>query len=677
MTLKTRFLLFFSALGRHSRNTRFAYGFILLALWCVTRWPWLDCDGGTPSLWEFGYFVTDEGYYLGGGKEKFCFGSFVELLRGEACTFGFSPGTHLLCWLSYLVFGLKSWAVRVPFFLINMVAYGSLFWFLARRTLPWIAFSLCCCVMFTPFMVVYERTASNDVLIASLFVMAYVASCGRSWTRIVLAGVLCALIALIKPSVYVLLPIVAGGILTVRKTRSRVLDVACFFAVFSSVIVLEKVALFSLLQPDALLNGVPPSEIITRTTSHYAFPSLLDFERVFCGLTTFPRYPANTLLSVWSVLLTVLPLTALSRCVCGGNRRFKWHPRLVMYLMVPAYCFAVAIMNTHYTHYFIPVMLFSPILWMEIRRDLRGGGGQSPWMFCVIILVAFLSGLCLNFSGYPPSVLQEAQNYAARMFNLPSKTVWLFNWERLLLWSLLIGGVGALGLWYRSFSRGKKRRFPIATVVLEAFALFAGVLLALSVCYSQLPLAILAPYIKFPQEAIGVNLRLCLMVSTFLILSVWLLPGGISRGRVWHLMLPLVFMVAIAVCPTWRQGAFELTARNHLYREAVKKLLSVIPPNALVIGERAPQLLLATSVKAASSFLFNCDPMPVVEAMAKKSPETPIIALLDREQIYNWQHYEQNKDKVTCRPFEKMVLPSFATGKPIDIYIAEIRVIKR
>jgi hypothetical protein len=43
----------------------------IAALWVVTRALWGDCDPGVPSMWEYGYNATDEGYYLVGGKEKF------------------------------------------------------------------------------------------------------------------------------------------------------------------------------------------------------------------------------------------------------------------------------------------------------------------------------------------------------------------------------------------------------------------------------------------------------------------------------------------------------------------------------------------------------------------------------------------------------------------------------
>lgn len=675
MTFKKRIQSGCAILGQRTNFARLLYGVVLLSLWCLSRWPWLDCDGGTPSLWEFGSFVTDEGYYLGGAKEKYCFGFFVELLRGEACTFGFSPLTHLLCWASYLIFGLKAWATRVPFFLISMLAYGSLFWFLARRTLPLLAFAACCCVMFTPLMVVYERTASNDVLIAAFFVMAYVAACGRSVPRALLAGSLCAAIAWVKPSAYVLLPLVVCGMLSVRKTKSRLVDLGCFLAAFFAVVALEKIALFAILRPDAVLNGVTASEVVRQTTSHYGMPNLLDFERVFCGLVSFPRYPANTALAVWAVLLTLLPLTVLCWRLAGGRGRFRLDRRLILYVMVPAYCFAVAIMNTHYAHYFIPVILFSPILWLEMRRDLRGGQRGAWWPVFSIAVVALVSGVCLKATGYTREAILDAQYYAARTMNLPQSAPWLFNWKPMLVWGVIIAGVGVSGLWYRLVARANGARVPLLGGALQSLGLAACVVLALSISYSQLPLAIVAPFSKYPQESLLMNMRVVLVAAVMIALSVWILPRAISRGIVWHTGMLAVFAAAFVICPVWRNAAGELTVRSHLMAEGTKKLLAALPPDALVIGERAPQLLLASPVKACSTIPFNDNPIPVIEAVTKARPGTPLVAVIDTQFTYNLEHYQRNADKVTLRLYEKLRLPSVSTGKPVDVYLGQLSVI--
>ena len=41
-----------------------------VAIYLLSRLPWITCDPGVASIWEYGYNATDEGYYLAGGKEK-------------------------------------------------------------------------------------------------------------------------------------------------------------------------------------------------------------------------------------------------------------------------------------------------------------------------------------------------------------------------------------------------------------------------------------------------------------------------------------------------------------------------------------------------------------------------------------------------------------------------------
>ena len=63
--------------------------FLLFVLgWLLLRIFWIDCDSGIPSMWEYGFHVTDEGYYLGGGRDMFLWGSFVDLPRGGCMSYG-------------------------------------------------------------------------------------------------------------------------------------------------------------------------------------------------------------------------------------------------------------------------------------------------------------------------------------------------------------------------------------------------------------------------------------------------------------------------------------------------------------------------------------------------------------------------------------------------------------
>ena len=112
-----------SSVQRLARHLRACLPFLaFLLLWGIPRIGWITCDGGVPAMWEYGYFVTDEGYYLDGGKEKLLYGDFVDLTRTEAFTYGFSPGTHWLAYLALSCFGLSYWAFRIPFILIGSLA---------------------------------------------------------------------------------------------------------------------------------------------------------------------------------------------------------------------------------------------------------------------------------------------------------------------------------------------------------------------------------------------------------------------------------------------------------------------------------------------------------------------------------------------------------------------------
>ena len=79
--------------------------------------------------------------------------------------------------------------------------------------------------------VAYERTASNDALIGSLLVMSYVCATGKSIWRTISAGLIAGAIALVKPSVWALLPIAAAGVLEGDGFRNCAKRLAVFCGV--------------------------------------------------------------------------------------------------------------------------------------------------------------------------------------------------------------------------------------------------------------------------------------------------------------------------------------------------------------------------------------------------------------------------------------------------------------
>ncbi len=516
--------------------------------------------------------------------------------------------------------------------------------------------------MLTPYMVVYERTASNDVLIASLFVLAYVLAAGRSVARTVVAGVLCGLIAWVKPTAYVLLPMVVAGVWSARKTRWRLCDLAWFLGVFGVTVALRNVTLGILLRPDMAASGLTAAELIRKTTSHYGLPDLTKVERVFCGITSFPRQPTGTLLACWTVLLTVLPLSVLAFCVARGKRWLAWNYRLVLYVMVPAYCFAVAIIWTYYTHYLIPVMLFSPVLWLEARKDLRRAGNDAPkWLMPVLVTMAAVAGFCFTLPQVPAKAMELVQKCASNQYNLPQQSVWHMTWPQMLTWALPIWAVCVAGIWLWI----KKRANAIVRIAL----VLPCVVTAVSICFAAIPMGVLAPYMRQPVDAILLNIRLCLSLATALVLCIWICPRMVSRRKFWYGLIGCGLVLSAVICPTWRQGIKELAERRFLYRDAATAITQALPLDAILISERAPQLMLASPVRASSTFLANCNPMPLVNAATDKMPEVPLFAALDPGS-YNMQHFQNAKMRFSQVLTVK--LPSTGTGQPVDVYVVRL-----
>jgi hypothetical protein len=141
----------------------------------------------------------------------------------------------------------------------------------------------------------------------------------------------------------------------------------------------------------------------------------------------------------------------------------------------------------------------------------------------------------------------------------------------------------------------------------------------------------------------------------------------------WYGLLPLIFAGATLANPVWRNGMAELTQRGHLHKQAIAQLAALVPDNAVVFGERAPQLCL--TLKARVSPAPNRDPVPTVLAMHKKFPDRPLFALLDSEHNYHFTHYEENKDKLRMEVLRTLKLPSFNTGLPSDVFLVRLHLI--
>lgn len=638
---------------------------LFFVIWSLLRLPWLTCDGGIPSVWEYGYFVTDEGYYLGGGKEKYLWNAFVDLGRIEAFTYGFSPGTHILSWLAHLCFGLSTWAWRIPFVLVNATAWLTLFKFLSRKVRPFHAFLLCVAVSCTPMIVAYERTASNDVLIGSLLVLSYVAASTKGFKELLLSAFLAASIVLVKPSVYVLLPIVLASVLSVKHFKNKLVDLAVFIALSAAFIGGFKLLAALMVQGDAVSQQATMWEIVKRTTTHYPLPDLTNIPMILKGWSNFPRDPSGVLLGVWAIVLTVAPILAFCRCAAS----LKWSPNLILYVLIPAYMAGISIMNTLYTHYFIPVMMMIPILWVCMGEDFRSNAPTEEnhgfWRALLVLVVSAAIGVavCLWAENLrlPPAVLQK---YYARIYNFSSENVWHLTLPYVLA---LTGGITAFGWLFA-------RRSNVPKVVLILVLPFASFVCA-SVCLAQLPAVLFAPFMRADQMKYLANMTLCVSCGTAFILAALTAARHMTRAGIWHTVPVCCLILSVMFSPVWRDAAFELLRPGtHYHDQAARTLKRLLPADAIVIGERSNQMLMSLPIRTATTFPTNSDPIPIVKNLVKRNPKTPLFALIDSQHAYCIRHYEKNKSWCRLVPLHKFRMPSFGTGKLADVHLCAIKI---
>jgi len=627
------------------------------AVWLALRVFWLDGDPGVPALWEYGYNATDEGYYMGAGKDKFLWGAFCDFTRNESFTYGYSPLTHWLSYAAYRVFGLSDWCWRLPFVLLYFIAWMCSFSYVAKRCGNVQAFVWCTCLSLMPVMVVYERTACNDLTIAALGVIAFCVASGRGLWCIFAAAVIAGAITLIKPSVWVVLPIVAAGILSERKSRSVWLDLGLFAgASVLAVVMWKSLALLSVL-PEAARHGLSPAEIIRRTTTHNALPSLLDIVQFLRGFSSFPRDVCFKALSAVAAFLAVVPLSMAARAVIAR----RWNARLVFYLALLAYTAGISVNNTICLHYYHPALLLLPILWAQVWQDMEelpapDVSRKAVWVLIAVAIVGtVVASVCVMSSLISP---QEAIAYFSTISNLPQKIVWGMNGACVV--SVAIAVVVALGV-----VRG------LHSLKREGVFWFVGAFAAASVAFSTAAIPCVARYVRLTPSDYTLPMSLTLAGGLVWMIAAFAADGKLRRWAVAG-FVPVTVALCFAFTPSWRAAAVELLRpASHVQREVAEEVAKRLPPEAVVIGERSTQVLMGKPFRTATT-MPACDPIPIVRQLFAKDRQAPVYALLDSQNAYNLQHFQKHQDEFRLDLLKKFQLPSFAAGKPADVFLCRV-----
>ena len=393
--------------------------------------------------------------------------------------------------------------------------------------------------------------------------------------------------------------------------------------------------------PDAAQSGVSIWEIVRRTTTHYPLPPIFDFASHFKGLSAFPRDPSIQLLGAIAALLVSVPFAMAARGVLAK----RWNGRLLLFLAVPAYVAAVSVMNTIYTHYFLPVVTMLPVLFCAISKELDEGEEESmTWKktattLLPVLAVCAVAAIFLATYSAPPTV---SQNFYSRIYNFPSKNVWGLTWSIMLVFTI----AAQIAIWaLRGFKPPK----------LSAVAWIAASFVAASVVFAAIPAVQLAPY----------------MVSAVFLVAIF--GKRLPRYAISVFAMPLCVLAMYVATPNWRASFAELLRPGtHYHAQVAAEIAKLVPEDAVVIGERSNQMLMSLPIRTATTFAANSDPIPVIESILKAKPDAKLYALADSQHAYNLQHYREHAKEYALQPVKTFKMPSFSTGAPADVYLCKI-----
>lgn len=633
---------------------------VFAAVWLALRVLWITCDTGIPSIWEFGFHTTDEGYYLCGGKERLLWGSFVDLDRQEALNYCYSYGTHWLSYLAHLCFGLSTWTWRIPFVILYFCGWLMMFRAVAVRSDNRFAFVTCLAASVVPLVVVYERGASNDATIAALVAIAFSLASGSGRWRLAAAAVATSLIGTVKPSVWVMMPIVLSAVLQDRKTRSRILDAVVYVGLTIAFSYLWKVVSALTVLDVAQSHGMSPWAVLAQVNATYGIPSIMDIAQDFRALASFPRDPSIRAMGALSIFVFVVPTAMALESIL----RRRWSPRILFYLTMAAYAFALNVINSMYTHYFLPLIILLPALCAAIREDLSERISESvswkPLLSVSLLLVVVLSVGVLFVSTVQVDI-QTAARFYSRIHNLPQENPWRLSWPFLILGTLL-------GVLFVACQRG------LRAVKCEGWAWAGAFFLVASVAFAAYPGAILAPRLKVDPLVFYLPLLLNLLVGTLFVFVLFAKPAALARPMSAAFVLLAAVLLSYLVLPTWRQSSVELVSRRaHYDAYLAQELKQLLPQDAIVLGERTDQALFSLPIRSVTTFLTASNPIPYVEKFLRKDPQAKLFALIDSQCNYNLQHFMKHRDKYRLELVKTFKMPSFSDGRLSDVHLCRVR----
>lgn len=104
----------------------------------------------------------------------------------------------------------------------------------------------------------------------------------------------------------------------------------------------------------------------------------------------------------------------------------------------------------------------------------------------------------------------------------------------------------------------------------------------------------------------------------------------------------------------------------------VAEIARLVPKNALVVGERANDLLMSVPLRTATTFPTAGDPTPVLDAARALNAQTPLYALLPMNpQNLNYRSFLE-KRKYGLVKVKSFPLPAFKDGRNEETWLCRV-----
>ena len=616
---------------------RWLVAIILVVVLSVLRLPWREADGGNYAFWSYAFFVTDEQMYTDGGRLAVLTSRFLDPELSMPPTFLGSWGMHLLSYLGYRFDGLTLGAARWPTMILAIAGWLAAYAILSRRTSAGLAGVVVLLASCNPLSLTYERTASTDVVVGALGMMAYALVTRRTGWKIFLGGLLMGFSLTVKSTAFPFLILFTLAIVSRRRPFWPELS-AAFGALLVCVALLWAVRQACI---HAVTGNADPGPVLLEITRGNSTLDKLDYNpsHWLKSYSIFPRWPHAPQLGLLAIGLFALPAWII--CLHWHHTGRLFDRSTVAAWGIILYLLPLGTQAINPIRYFIPAVFLLPELLIISRTAGRHLQEQYSKRYLLLGGAFVALSILYWFHGTQAPREELLQTHLYNDFTLPGLAAWSALGIR---WGIGVAST-TLAVGLVLLRKTTRHVWPAALALGFTFAWMF---------FNGYTVSLLTNAREFVRNQVLLQAGLILTLASLLCLRD-------RHWQHWYLIGAAGFLVFASLNTYWKTGYRDLWSRQFHVRDASHALASAIPSNSIVIGRRAPLLLRNTPIRAGlGSFAYSSTEfMERVGSLLDHHPEQPLYWLIDGDGCPTWDYYQQETNHAwIAKPVMTLSVPS-------------------